>query len=62
MNTSTGSMITAEAVGSLQKSNPAKASKYKPIPDSLLPQLEGMNREQRRDWYKKNKNLVKMMS
>jgi len=32
---------------------------YKKIPDKYITSLSKMNRKQRRDWYKKNKQLLK---
>lgn len=36
-----------------------EANFYKKIPDNFVGLLQGMNRKQRREWYKKNKPLLK---
>lgn len=59
MNTSTGDMITKIEFENLKTLNPAAANFYKLIPDSLLPELAGLNRKQRREWYRKNKQRIK---
>ena len=59
MNTSTGDMITAGQLEALKSKNPAVANFYKLIPDSFLPELAGMNRKERREWYRRNKKRIR---
>lgn len=59
MDTRTGEIVDMKFVEKL-KFNPLTAPQakwYKEIPPELLPQLEGMNRAQRRAWYSHNKHL-----
>ena len=58
MNTSTGDMITEIEFKHLKTLNPAAANFYKRIPDILLPELAGLNRKQRREWYRENKKRI----
>ncbi len=59
MNTGTGKMIPMDVMEELKKAQPKVARFYKQIPDKFLPELAGMNRGQRRLWYKKNKKRIK---
>ena len=58
MDTRTGDIVSMDFVEKL-KLNPKTAPQakwYKEIPSELLPELEGMNRAERRAWYRKNKH------
>jgi hypothetical protein len=59
MNTSTGNIVPLGFVESLKAKNDPTAKFYKEIPGEYLPMLQGMNRAQRREWYRKNKKLFK---
>ena len=59
MNTGTGSIVDYDLVKKMKDDGNPTANFYKEIPNEVLPILEGMNRKQRRDWYKKNKKLLK---
>lgn len=63
MDTRTGEIVPMDLVNGFKESlNPvtqAQAKWYKEIPVELLSQLEGMNRKERREWYRKNKHLFK---
>jgi len=64
MDTRTGDIVNMDTVEKLKldpKTAP-QAKWYKEIPPELLPQLEGMNRKQRRAWYSQNKHLFKKIS
>jgi len=56
MDTRTGEIVPMKFVEELKKKNPLEARFYKEIPVELLPELEGMNRKQRRTWYSQNKH------
>jgi len=59
MNTATGRIIAwDEMEGLIDKKDPS-VKFCKEIPDDLLPHLQGMNRKQRREFYRKNKQLFK---
>lgn len=55
MNTDTGEMISVE---DLKKLPIQEQKKFTYIPDSLSHEIEGMNRKQRRQWYKDNKKRI----
>jgi hypothetical protein len=59
MDTRTGDMVPAESVGLMERKD---QKFYKLIPDILLPELAGMNREQRRQWYRRNKKRIKALA
>ena len=56
MDTRTGEIVPMKFVEELKKKNLLEARFYKEIPADLLPELEGMNRKQRRIWYSQNKH------
>lgn len=61
MDTRTGEIVNMDFVNKL-KLNPETASQakwYKEIPSVFVPELQGMNRKQRRTWYSQNKHLFK---
>ena len=56
MDTRTGNIVPMEFVNKLKEAKDPTARFYKEIPDYLLSELEGMNRHERRKWYKLNKH------
>ena len=56
MDTRTGEIYELEEV---KKKPPQEQKYFKEIPQEYLPQLERMNRKERRAWYSKNKKLFK---
>lgn len=58
MNTSTGDIILVDD----DNSEILKANFIKKIPDRFLPMLAGMNRKERREWYRKNKKSFSEVS
>ena len=56
MDTRTGEIVSMKEV---EKMKPAVAKWFKEIPNELLPELRGMNRKQRRAWYRENKKRFK---
>jgi hypothetical protein len=59
MDTRTGKLITSEDFEIIKQSDPLAANWYKLIPDDFLPEIAGMNRKERRMWYKLNKKRIK---
>ena len=59
MDTRTGEIVDWEVMEKIKKDQPSIAKIYKEIPDLLLAEMEGMNRKQRRDYYRKNKKRFK---
>ena len=57
MNTGTGEIVDWNTVLRMRDAGDPTAKFYKAIPKEVLPILEGMNRKQRREWYRKNKKL-----
>ncbi len=55
MNTDTGELISVE---DLKKRPLEEQKKFVMIPDLFLSEIEGMNRKQRRRWYKENKKRI----
>ena len=55
MNQDTGEMKWVEDVMKLPEK---EQKKYVPIPNIFLPELEGMNRHERRKWLKLNRKRV----
>ena len=62
MDTRTGDLITSECFEIIKQSDPITANWYKLIPDVFLPEIAGMNRKERRSWYKVNKKRIKEVS
>lgn len=58
MDTRQGNMVDMDFINSLKQKNDPSAKWYKEIPDVFLPELEGMNRHQRRKWYSENKKRI----
>jgi hypothetical protein len=58
MNTSTGDMVTYGQLETIKKENPQAARFFKKIPDVMFPEIDGMNRQGRRQWYRKNKKRI----
>ena len=59
MHTGTGEILNIEEL----KKKPLEEQKmFVEIPKKILPILEGMNRKQRREYYKKNKHLFEKKS
>jgi hypothetical protein len=59
MNTATGEIIPWIGMKDLIEKNDPSVKFCKEIPDEVLPLLQGMNRKQRREFYRKNKKLFK---
>lgn len=59
MDTRNGNIVDYGEVEAMRGRKDVTANFFKKIPDKYLSLLQGMNRKQRRDWYKKNKNLMK---
>jgi len=59
MNTQTGELVDMEFVEKLKKMSDPSVKFYKEVPSILLPEIQGMNRSQRREWYRKNKKRIK---
>ena len=59
MNTATGRIVDWVDVLKMRDEGDKTANFYKPVPNSLHPLLQGMNRAQRREYYRKNKYLFK---
>jgi len=59
MHTGTGEIISRLEYESKVSHGDKTARFYKLIPESLLPELEGMNRKQCREWYRDNKHRFK---
>ena len=56
MDTRTGEIISFEEL----KKKPVQDQKFfKEVPDIHQHYLEGLNRKERREWYRKNKHLFK---
>jgi len=58
MNTGTGEIVNWDIIKKMKDDKNPTANFYKEIPNEVLPELQGMNRKQRRDWYKRNKKLL----
>lgn len=58
MDTSTGELMSYEEMKKRIKQEPQLSSQIKKIPQKFLPEIEGMNRKQRRAWYAKNKKRI----
>ena len=58
MDTRTGEMMDWEEAEKRIKKNLLAANFIKEIPNQFLPQIEGMNREERRRWYKENRKAL----
>lgn len=56
MDTRTGEMVTMNFVKELIDKGSPSAKWYKEIPEDMLIEIEGMNRKQRRKWYRENKH------
>ncbi len=59
MDTRTGDIVPMSRVQDLRDKGDRTSRFYKEIPDVLLPEIQGMNREQRRQWWRKNKKRIK---
>ena len=59
MHTGTGEIISGLEYEEKVNQGDNTARFYKLIPESLLPELIGMNRKQRREWYRDNKHRFK---
>jgi len=59
MNTGTGEIVGMDYVEDLKAQANPVARFYKEIPEKYLGELQGMNRTERRKWYKKNKYRFK---
>jgi len=59
MHTGTGEIISRLEYEAKVNQGDNTARFYKLIPESLLPELMGMNRKQRREWYRNNKHRFK---
>ena len=57
MHTGTGNIISHDVFDEIRKTKPAVAKWYKEIPEEYLSQLQGMNRRERREFYRKYKKL-----
>jgi len=55
MKTSDGSILPMEAVEAKVREGDITARFYKQIPEKYLPALQGMNRKQRREYYRSHK-------
>ena len=55
MDTRTGEIVSGDFVKTLQEQKKPEANFFKKIPDPLLAEMQGMNRKQRREYYRKNK-------
>ena len=58
MDTRNFDIVPEKVVEDLRDKKNPSANFFKKIPDDLLGELQGMNRAQRRDWYRKNKKLL----
>lgn len=56
---SRGNMVSFEE---LQKKPLKEQKAFKEVPDNLVSMLEGMNRHERRKWYKLNKKYLKKVT
>jgi hypothetical protein len=56
MDTRTGDLFTLDNIRKKIFDNPSIAKWMKEIPSEFLPELEGMNRAERRAWYSKNRH------
>jgi len=56
MNTDTGELIPVEE---LRNRTIEEQRKFVEIPDAFLCEINGMNRRQRRIWYRENKKRIK---
>jgi len=56
MDTRTGEIVSMDFVNKLKQEKPKEARFYKEIPEALLPEIEGMNRHERRKFYALNKH------
>lgn len=59
MNTATGEIKDYSEVLDMKAIGDPAAKFYKPVPAKYAGMLQGMNRAQRREWYRKNKKLFK---
>ena len=59
MDTRTGDIVDLAFVEKLKNEDNPSAKFYKEIPDIMMGEIEGMNRQQRREWYRKNKKRIK---
>lgn len=59
MQTDTGELMSLEEMKKRIQEKPNLANKFVEIPSQYLPQLEGMNRKERRRWYSQNKKLFR---
>lgn len=59
MDTRTGEIMTWIEAQERIKKKPDLAKIIKEIPSEYVEQLEGMNRKERREWYRKNKDKFK---
>ena len=57
MNTNTGEIIDWAKVAAMKDAGDPKANEYVEIPELLVAKMQGMNRRQRREFYRKNKKL-----
>jgi len=57
MDTRTGEIVPETVVQALRDQKRPESNFYKLIPEQYVPVLQAMNRKQRREWYRKNKNL-----
>jgi hypothetical protein len=59
MDTRTGEIVSKDFVDDLRKQGKRTVRFYKEVPQSLEREIAGMNREQRRQWWRKNKKRIK---
>lgn len=59
MDTRNYNILSPDEVEVFKKHKPYETKWLKEIPDELLPTLQGMNRKERREYYRKNKRLFK---
>lgn len=62
MDMSTGEIMTQEEMEKRIKQNPKLADRIKLIPEALqpqIPEIQNMNRKDKRAWLRKNKHLFK---
>ena len=55
MDTRTGEIVSPEEYAEIKKQEPARAQWMMEIPEEYLDKLEGMNRKERREFYRKHK-------
>jgi len=55
MNIRTGDLFT---LGEVKKKPIAEQKHFVEIPDAFLPEIEGMNRQERRKWLKLNRKRI----